>query len=86
MPTVAPQIVQTENAVVVETPIVQTDDGSHDRFTHIVKKKGLVEAMVEGDTVTSLCGKVWVPMGDPKRYPVCKTCKEIYSGIISEGV
>ena len=25
-----------------------------------------------------LCGKVWVPSRDPKRYPICPTCKEIH--------
>ena len=34
--------------------------------------------MVTGTPVTALCGKVWVPSRDPKRYPVCPTCKEIY--------
>jgi hypothetical protein len=24
---------------------------------------------------------VWVPSRDPKRYPVCPTCKEIYEGL-----
>jgi Protein of unknown function (DUF3039) len=34
--------------------------------------------MVTGTPVVALCGKVWVPSRDPKRYPVCPTCKEIY--------
>ncbi len=32
-----------------------------------------------GTPVTALCGKVWVPSRDPQRYPVCPTCKEIWS-------
>ena len=27
--------------------------------------------------VRALCGKTWVPDRDPRRYPLCPTCKEI---------
>jgi len=37
----------------------------------------VTEAYVTGQPVTALCGKRWVPTRDPKRYPVCPTCKEI---------
>lgn len=66
------------------------DDGDHDRFTHIVlegytPKNGdfvalgnsVVEGMVNATPVTALCGKVWVPGGDPQKYQLCPTCKEI---------
>ena len=33
--------------------------------------------MVNGTAVKALCGKIWVPGRDPKRYPLCPTCKEI---------
>lgn len=56
-----------------------TDDGDHERFSHYVPKEKLTEAMVMGTPVTALCGKVWVPSRDPQRYPVCPTCKEIWS-------
>ena len=53
-------------------------DGDHERFAHYVDKNKIVDSMVTGTPVTALCGKVWVPSRDPKRYPVCPTCKEIY--------
>ncbi|MGC8462581.1 MAG: DUF3039 domain-containing protein [Acidimicrobiales bacterium] len=37
----------------------------------------VVEGIVNGTAVRALCGKVWVPGRDPKRYPLCPTCKEI---------
>ena len=40
-----------------------------------------MEAMVNGTPVRALCGKVWVPSRDPKRFPVCPECKEIYESI-----
>ena len=58
-----------------------TGDGDHDRFSHYVIRNKLTEAMVEGSPLQALCGKVWVPSRDPKKYPVCPECKEIYDGI-----
>ena len=37
----------------------------------------VVEGIVNGTPVRALCGKVWVPGRDPKKYPLCPTCKEI---------
>ncbi|CAM5593032.1 hypothetical protein SMICM304S_11492 [Streptomyces microflavus] len=36
---------------------------------------------LEGTPVVVLCGKVWVPGRDPKKYPVCPMCKEIYESM-----
>jgi hypothetical protein len=53
-------------------------DGDHERFAHIVVPASAVtEAYITGTPVTALCGKTWVPSRDPKRYPVCPTCKEV---------
>jgi hypothetical protein len=67
-----------------------TLDGDHERMAHIVlegwtPEKGefvpagtsVVEGIVNSTPVKALCGKVWVPSGDPRRYPLCPTCKEI---------
>ena len=75
---------------------VQVDpelDGDHERMSHIVlegfkPQKGdfisagpsVVEGMVNGTAVKALCGKIWVPGRNPKRYPICPTCKEIAEG------
>jgi hypothetical protein len=65
---------------------VQVDpqlDGDHERMSHIVLEgfkpdKGdfisagpsVVEGMVNGTAVKALCGKIWVPGRNPKKYPV----------------
>jgi DUF3039 family protein len=61
------------------------DDGDHDRFSHYARKDKLTEAMVMGTPVVALCGKVWVPSRDPKKYPVCPTCKEIWESLSHGG-
>ena len=60
------------------------DDGDHDRFSHYVKKDEILPSTIEGTPVKALCGKVWVPTRDPKRYPVCPTCKEIMDSLSSD--
>ena len=57
------------------------DSGDHERFAHYVKKEKIVESAVSGKPVTALCGKRWVPSRDPKRFPICPTCKEIHAGL-----
>jgi Protein of unknown function (DUF3039) len=65
--------------------------GEHERMAHIVAPKAsddgkgvisaaalVTEARIYGTPVTALCGKVWIPDRDPKNYPVCGTCKEIF--------
>jgi hypothetical protein len=65
-------------------------DGDHERMAHIVLEgidtdegefvpagPTVAEGLVMGTPVRALCGKVWVPSRDPKRYPLCPTCKEI---------
>lgn len=63
------------------TTDLTTEDGSP-RYAHIVHpKKILTDAMVFGTPVEALCGHVWVPGRDPKKYPICSRCKEIYEGL-----
>lgn len=88
---------QLETSLIEEIATIsvpQIDEGDHERFTHIVlegfqPEKGdfvpvgnsVVEGMINATAVTALCGKVWVPGKDPKKYPVCPTCREIAEGL-----
>lgn len=58
---------------------VSTDEGNHDVFAHYVNKVEMTKALIEGTPVIALCGKIWVPHRDPEKYPICPTCKELYS-------
>jgi hypothetical protein len=57
---------------------VLSQDGDHERFSHYADRDKITEAMVTGSPVVALCGKVWVPSRDPKKYPVCPECKRLY--------
>jgi hypothetical protein len=65
------------------TPRTSHGDGDHERFAHYVKKEKILESALSGDKVTALCGKKWIPGRDPNRFPVCPTCKEIFSSMSS---
>lgn len=65
---------------VVEQPQL-SEPGDHERFAHYVRKEKIMESALSGEPVTALCGKVWVPGRDPKRFPVCPQCKEVYEGL-----
>ena len=41
----------------------------------------LLAHVVREALVVALCGKVWVPGRDPKKFPVCPVCQEIYDGL-----
>ena len=52
---------------------------------HIVKTKPgesatavIMQARVFGEELEALCGHRWIPSRDPKQYPLCDKCKEIY--------
>jgi len=60
-----------------------TDDGDHDRYAHYVRKADATRAAVEGVPVRAICGKVWVPTRDPKKYPVCPECEKIRNELLN---
>lgn len=62
----------------VEQPV---EPGDHERFSHYVRKEKILESALSGEPVVALCGKVWVPGRDPKKFPVCPICKEIFDGL-----
>lgn len=66
-------------------PQTSHGDGDHERFAHYVQKDKIMESAVSGSPVIALCGKVWVPNRDPKKFPVCPECKEIYESMAGGG-
>lgn len=58
-----------------------SEPGDAERFSHYVRKEKIVESAVTGEPVVALCGKVWTPNRDPKKFPVCPDCKRVYEGL-----
>ncbi|WP_159622753.1 DUF3039 domain-containing protein [Ruania rhizosphaerae] len=63
----------------------EASPGDAERYAHYVKKEKITAAAVSGGPVVALCGKVWSPNRDPKKFPICPACKEIYEGITGGG-
>ena len=65
-------------------PQMSRGDGDHDLFAHAVKRDKITDAAVFGTPLIALCGKVFVPSRDPKKYPVCPACREVLDRFSSE--
>ena len=70
--------------ILVEEETQHLEPGDHERYSHYVRKEKIVESAVLGSPVHALCGKVWVPGRDPKKFPICPICQEIYDGMRPE--
>ncbi|MCS4485242.1 DUF3039 domain-containing protein [Gleimia sp. 6138-11-ORH1] len=52
-------------------------DGDRDRFAHFVRRDRVDHSLLTGQPVVALCGKIWVPLHDPSKFPVCPKCLAI---------
>ncbi|CAM5572048.1 hypothetical protein SCANM63S_07085 [Streptomyces canarius] len=81
MSTLEPERGTGPGTLVEPTPQVSHGDGDRERFAHYVQKDKIMASALDGTPVVALCGKVRVPGRDPKKYPVCPMCKEIYESM-----
>ncbi|MBF9072471.1 DUF3039 domain-containing protein [Streptacidiphilus fuscans] len=81
MSTLEPERGLGTGTLIEEVPQTSHGDGDHERFAHYADKNKIMESALSGTPVVALCGKVWVPSRDPKKYPVCPLCKEIWEGM-----
>lgn len=70
---------------IVERQTDRVPETGQPKVAHIVRTEPgesatakVLEARIYGSPVEALCGKVFVPSRDPKKLPLCQTCKEIY--------
>lgn len=63
-------------ALELET-LEKQDLEDENRFSHYAEKVSITEGYVLGTPVVALCGKIFVPSRDPKKFPLCPICKEI---------
>ena len=55
------------------------------RVAHVIRKDAVLPGYVDGVVVEALCGVLFVPTRDPKRYPVCEMCKEKLKQVSAAG-
>jgi hypothetical protein len=64
-----------------KTEDLVTDSGEP-RYAHYADAVSVTEGYVTGKTVLAICGKLFVPSRDPKKFPVCPTCKNIMEALL----
>jgi hypothetical protein len=65
-------------AQTLEAQIEQKSDlEDENRFAHYAEKVSITEGYVLGSPIVAICGKIFVPSRDPKKFPICPICKEL---------
>jgi hypothetical protein len=68
----------------VETSKNETND--ENKFAHFAEKTSVTEGYVLGTPVLAVCGKIFIPSRDPKKFPLCPICKKIAEALfLSQG-
>ena len=51
------------------------------QFSHYADAAKVTESYVLGTPIEALCGKIFTPSRDPKRFPVCPICEELANAL-----
>lgn len=52
-------------------------DSDSPKFAHYAESVSVTEGYVLGKPVAAICGEIFIPSRDPKKFPVCPICKEL---------
>lgn len=52
------------------------------RYAHYAESVSVTEGYVIGRPIVAVCGEVFVPSRDPKKFPICPICKEIVESLL----
>lgn len=69
----------------LEKPKTQGTDSEENHFAHYAEAAKVTESYVMGNPIEALCGKIFIPHRDPKKYPVCPECREILDALFLSG-
>jgi hypothetical protein len=61
----------------VDLSTLDSDLEDENRFAHYAEKVSVTEGYVLGTPVLAVCGKLFIPSRDPKKFPLCPICKKI---------
>jgi hypothetical protein len=53
------------------------DEDLNKRLAHYAESASVTAGYVLGTPVRAICGKLFVPSRDPKKFPLCSICKEV---------
>ena len=52
-------------------------DSGEPKYDHYAESVSVTEGYVLGKAVVAICGTMFVPSRDPKKFPLCPICKQI---------
>jgi hypothetical protein len=52
-------------------------DSGQPKYAHYAESVSVTEGYVLGTPVVAICGEVFIPSRDPKKFPICPICKQI---------
>lgn len=67
----------SQTSVLERTDLDSEIEEDEPKFAHYAESVSVTEGYVLGTPVLALCGKLFVPSRDPKKFPLCPICKEI---------
>ena len=51
------------------------------KLAHYAESVSVTQGYVLGTPVQAICGELFVPSRDPKKFPICPICKEIVDAL-----
>lgn len=60
----------------------QSQNLDEGKYAHYAEAGSVTEGYVLGTPVVAICGEVFIPSRDPKKYPVCPICKKIVEALL----
>lgn len=64
-----------------QTDEMLTESGEP-RYAHYADSTSVTEGYITGKAVLAVCGKLFVPSRDPKKFPVCPICKKVVEALL----
>lgn len=60
---------------------LEVTENGRPKYAHYAESTSVTEGYVLGKAVLALCGELFIPSRDPKKFPVCPICKEIVESL-----
>ena len=57
-----------------------TENGTP-KYAHYAESVSVTEGYVLGKPVLAICGELFIPSRDPKKFPVCPICKDLIEAL-----
>jgi hypothetical protein len=68
-------------ATAQELSTEELTENGRPKYAHYAESVSVTEGYVLGKAVLAVCGELFVPSRDPKKFPVCPICKEIVEAL-----